>query len=62
LEHAVKVVERIFEHRRVTSHGPSVIAELLVPFWYRLTWVVPEKGPLNVCTSNSAVVYYTFTN
>jgi len=18
-------------------------------FWYRLTWVVPEKGPLNVC-------------
>ena len=23
----------------------------LVPFWYRLTWVVPEKGPLNVCSS-----------
>jgi len=23
----------------------------LVPFWYRLTWVVPEKGPLNVCVS-----------
>ena len=21
----------------------------LVPFWYRLTWVVPDKGPLNVC-------------
>jgi len=20
-----------------------------VPFWYRLTRVVPEKGPLNVC-------------
>ena len=19
------------------------------PFWYRLTWVVPEKGPLNGC-------------
>jgi len=18
-------------------------------FWYRLTWVVPERGPLNVC-------------
>jgi len=18
-------------------------------FWYRLTWVVPDKGPLNVC-------------
>jgi len=20
-------------------------------FWYRLTWVVPEKGPLNGCVS-----------
>ena len=19
------------------------------PFWYRLTWVVPDKGPLNGC-------------
>jgi len=62
LEHAMKVVERIFEHRRVTLHGPSAIAELFVPFWYLLTWVVPEKGPLNMCTSSSAVVYHTFTN
>jgi len=22
---------------------------LVLPFWYRLTWVVPEKGPLNGC-------------
>ena len=22
---------------------------LVLPFWYRLTWVVPEKGQLNVC-------------
>ena len=22
---------------------------LVPPFWYRLTWVVPEKGPLNGC-------------
>ena len=22
---------------------------LVLPFWYRLTWVVPDKGPLNVC-------------
>jgi len=22
---------------------------LVLPFWYRLTRVVPEKGPLNVC-------------
>jgi len=20
-----------------------------LPFWYRVTWVVPEKGPLNGC-------------
>ena len=20
-----------------------------LPFWHRLTWVVPEKGPLNGC-------------
>jgi len=20
-----------------------------LPFWYRLTWVVPDKGPLNGC-------------
>jgi len=22
---------------------------LVLPFWYRLTWVVPEKGSLDVC-------------
>ena len=27
----------------------SVKSRLVVPFWYRLTWVVPEKGPLNAC-------------
>ena len=27
----------------------SVILRLVLPFWYRLTWVVPEKGLLNVC-------------
>jgi len=21
-----------------------------LPFWYQLTWVVPEKGPLNTCS------------
>ena len=25
----------------------SVKSRLVLPFWYRLTWVVPEKGPLN---------------
>jgi len=24
-------------------------------FWYRLTWVVPEKGPLNGCVCMSAI-------
>ena len=27
----------------------SVKSRLVLPFWYRLTWVVPEKWPLNVC-------------
>ena len=27
----------------------SVKSRLVLHFWYRLTWVVSEKGPLNVC-------------
>ena len=27
----------------------SVKSRLVLPFWYLLTWVVPEKGPLNGC-------------
>ena len=27
----------------------SVKSRLVLPFRYRLTWVVLEKGPLNVC-------------
>jgi len=27
----------------------SVKSRLVLPFWYRHTRVVPEKGPLNVC-------------
>ena len=27
----------------------SVKSRLVLPFWYRLTWVVPDKGPLNEC-------------
>ena len=27
----------------------SVKSRLVLPFWYRLTWVVPQKGPLNGC-------------
>jgi len=25
----------------------SVKSSLVLPFWYRFTWVVPDKGPLN---------------
>ena len=25
----------------------SVKSRLVLPFWYRLTWVVPDRGPLN---------------
>jgi len=25
----------------------AVKSRLILPFWYRLTWVVPDKGPLN---------------
>jgi len=27
----------------------SVKSRLVLPFWYQLTWVVPEKGSLNGC-------------
>jgi len=27
----------------------TVKSRLVLPFWYRPTWVVPDKGPLNVC-------------
>ena len=27
----------------------SVKSRLVLPFWYRLTWVVKDNGPLNVC-------------
>jgi len=30
----------------------SVKSRLVLPFWYRLTRVVPEKGPLNGCVCN----------
>ena len=30
----------------------SVKSRLVLPFWYQLTRVVPEKGPLNVCVKH----------
>ena len=35
----------------------SVKSRLVLPFWYWLTWVVPEKGPLNGC-----VCVYVYNN
>jgi len=31
----------------------SVKSRLVLPFWYQLTWVVPDKGPLIVWSSSS---------
>ena len=35
----------------------SVKSRLVLPFWYRLTWVVPEKEPLNGCVCTSLPDY-----
>ena len=34
----------------------SVKSRLVLPFWYRLTGVVPEKGPLNGCVCHDAAI------
>ena len=36
----------------------SVKSRLVLPFWYRLIWIVPEKGPLNVCVYVCHVCLY----
>ena len=40
----------------------SVKSRLVLPFWYRLTWVVPEKGPLNGCVCVTPVKWTHFNN
>ena len=32
-----------------------VKSRLVLPFWYQLTWVVPDKGPLNGCVCGADV-------
>ena len=39
----------------------SVKSGLVLPFWYRLTWVVPEKGPLNMCSLSIGPQLYKYT-
>jgi len=34
----------------------SVKSRLVSPFWYRLTWWVPEKGPLNGCVCVPCII------
>ena len=36
----------------------SVKSRLVLPFWYRLTRVVPDKGPLNKCVCVCVVVHF----
>jgi len=31
-----------------------------LPFWYWLTWVVPEKGPLNGCVCVYVLSFHQF--
>jgi len=34
---------------------------LVLPFWYRLTWVVLEKGPLNGCVLHRTASFYVLS-
>jgi len=38
----------------------SVKSRLVLPFWYRLTWVVPDKGPLNGCVCITFAVLWVY--
>jgi len=40
-----------------------VKSRLVLPFWYQLTWVVPDKGPLNGCvcvSTESVLIFFKF--
>ena len=39
-----------------------VKSRLVLPFWYRLTWVVPEKGPLNGCVNGCVCLHTVVTD
>ena len=40
----------------------SVKSRLVLPFWYQLTWVVPEKGLLNVCVLGAVFFCHKCSN
>jgi len=41
-------------HRRTPSSLASFKSRLVLPFWYQLTQVVPDKRPLSGCISSSS--------
>jgi len=47
-------------HCHSLSHA-SVKSRLVLPFWYRLTRVVPDEGPLNGCVCVSTVFFSAFS-
>ena len=42
-------------HPKTPSSLASLKSRLVLPFWYRLTRVGPEKRPLNGCTSSAVI-------
>jgi len=32
--------------------------QISLPFWYRLTWVIKGKGPLNLCVRGAVKMVY----
>ena len=44
-------------HPRTPSSLASFKSRMILPFWYRLTQVVPEKRPLNVCSSSCKMTW-----
>ena len=42
-------------HPKTPSSLASFNTRLVLPFWYRLAQVIPEKRPLNVCSSSAVV-------
>ena len=42
----------------LASVKSRLVLPLILPFWYWLTWVVPDKGPLNVCVCVVVVRFF----
>ena len=53
LQQTITTCVRMREHSLSLA---SVKSRLVLPFWYRLTWVVPDNGPLNGCVCVLAAI------